>query len=365
MSHTSNWISTKRSLFLCGLVFAAYQLNRFVEIDGWQSLSVSLRESEIAPPDAYHASLLGMRMSTPVVLGGSSPLLSASYTSSTAAADDSRMPTTTVARRSAEKPAVATNLRIASWALNGFGPEQFRDRELAAVLVATLQPFDVIALQQVRCTERDFLPYLVTLLNQQGRAYEYMLAPTSGVASESFQSVFLFDTNRVVTDRTQLYTIADPEHRFQTRPAVAWFRASGVPPERAWTFSLVNVSIDLQSARQEVYELPRLIAAVAADGRGEDDVIVAGLLQADRSYLQGMLAGKSYWYAAGDQRTDVHGKYQTSHLILDPQVTSEAVLRGGVIDFLRLNNLRIAQAERISPHLPVHAEFSPWEGGFQ
>jgi hypothetical protein len=49
-------------------------------------------------------------------------------------------------------------------------------------------------------------------------------------------------------------------------------------------------------------------------------------------------------------------------LIIDRRSTSESLLRGGVTDFLRLHNLSIENAKRVSPYLPVHAEFSPWEG---
>jgi hypothetical protein len=35
-----------------------------------------------------------------------------------------------------------------------------------------------------------------------------------------------------------------------------------------------------------------------------------------------------------------------------------------VYDFLRAHNLSIAQAQKVSPYLPVYAEFTAWEGGY-
>lgn len=377
MSLTSSWITSKRGAVLCALLLGGYQLNKVVEIDGWRQLSVSLRPSEAvqAEVDWYQSAGLGMSFPptaplVPATVLASQPPLGEPPRGASSAGGGTGASVAS-SRRSGEatgggKSAVVGNLRVGSWALGGFGPEQLRDESLASILASTIRPLDVVALQQVRCAERDFLPRLTALLNRQGgRAYEYMQVPSPGMTGGQLQSVFLFDTNRVVTDRTQLYTVADPDNRFFTKPAVAWFRAADVPPHVAWTFSLVNVSVDLHTARQEVFELPRLMASIGADGRGEDDVIVAGLLQADRSYLQGTLVGKPYWYAAGEQLTDVQGKYQTSNLLLDPRVTSEAVLRGGVIDFLRIHNLSVAEAERVSPHLPVYAEFCPWEGGYR
>ena len=44
-------------------------------------------------------------------------------------------------------------------------------------------------------------------------------------------------------------------------------------------------------------------------------------------------------------------------------MTTEAIGRGGVVDFLRRENLSLAEAEKVSPYLPVYAEFSTREGG--
>jgi hypothetical protein len=266
------------------------------------------------------------------------------------------------------------SLRIASWALNGFGPQQLRDPELATIVVDAIKRFDIVALQQVRASERDFLPNLLAMLNRDGRAYDYLAGPLQGrnpaaapgtVSGDGELLVFFYDTTSVVSDRSQLYTVADPENRLTHKPLVAWFRAAQVDPQRAWTFSLVNARIDVSRAAGEVHELPRLHSVISADGRGEDDIIFAGLLQADHTYLKGTLGDTHFWFATHDKSTDVYAKYQTSNLIIDRRTTTEAVLRGGVLDFLRIHNLSISQAERVTPHLPVYAEFSPWEGGYR
>ena len=43
--------------------------------------------------------------------------------------------------------------------------------------------------------------------------------------------------------------------------------------------------------------------------------------------------------------------------------TPEFTGRGGVFDFLREFNLSLEQAEQVSDHLPLWAEFSVYEGG--
>lgn len=257
-------------------------------------------------------------------------------------------------------------LKLACWALADFGPEKAADPDVMKVVTSVVHRFDVIALQQLRPTQRDLLPRMLREINRSGRHYDYLAGPVHTRLGDNRgeQLVFFFDTERVVTDRTQLYTPADPERRLSFPPLVAWFRAAGVDPQRAWTFSMVNMRVELSRAHQEVYELPNLLAAVQNDGRGEDDVILTGLFQADHVYLEATLGAPRYETAVRDKPTDVVAKHQTSNIIIDRRRTSEAVGRSGVYDFLRAHNLSIAQAQKVSPYLPVYAEFTAWEGGY-
>lgn len=381
-----------RALVLCAVAFAGYQANRVVKIDSLEQLAAYLNlnqtqdgNTRVALSGVYPSSQNAL-MQTPVTAdaGGSTNSIVGSlvgFTSGGALSGSSQQSVGKTA--SSQRPVhsngqtiagTVDNLRIASWAINGFGPQQLRDPDLATILLDMISRFDVVALQQVRGSERDFLPSLVAMLNQSGRSYDYLAGPIQGqnpslppgtLSSDGEQLVIVYDTNRVVTDRSQLYTVADPENRLSHKPLVAWFRAAEANPQRAWTFSLVNMRVDLSRARHEVAEMPRLIAAIHGDGRGEDDVVIAGLLQADHHYLMGILGGANHWFATHDKSTDVYSKYQTSNLIVDRRTTTEAVQRGGVIDFLRIHNLSIARAEKVTPHLPVYAEFSPWEGGYR
>ena len=386
MSLNPGGIFSLRALALCVLAVGGYQVNRVVKIDGLEHLTVYLDGNETNDTD----NSLALSAIYPKLTSSSVPINSTAAPVSTAKSivgslvsialpQGNQGPATRPAghvissRPSSGQadPSVA-NLRIASWAINGFGPQQLRDPELAAILVDAIKRFDVIALQQVRASERDFLPNLVAMLNRDGRAYDYLAGPIQGrnpgsppgtLSGDGEQLVFFYDTTSLVTDRSQLYSVADPENRLSHKPLVAWFRAAQVNPQRAWTFSLVNMRVDVSRARQEVYELPRLFSVISADGRGEDDIIFAGLLQADHSYLNSTLGSADYWFATNDKSTDIYAKYQTTNLVIDRRTTTEAVLRGGVVDFLRIHNLSISQAEKVTPHLPVYSEFCPWEGG--
>ncbi|TWU16545.1 deoxyribonuclease I [Allorhodopirellula heiligendammensis] len=259
------------------------------------------------------------------------------------------------------------HLRIASWALDGFGPTKLASDLARANLVRVVRQFDVIALQQVSSRQMDLVPRMVDAINESslgggGPLYDYVIGPPTGPQAHSELMVILFNPARVRVDRTQTYTIADPDNQLTYDPLVAWFRAAEPSVDEAWTFSLVNVRIELSHAPQEVALMAQLFKSVREDGRGEDDVIVAGLLQADDAYLLPVIAGEKIQAAVTSTPTDIYGRHQTSNVLYDRSTTAEAIGRGGVYDFLRVYNLSVAQAQAVSSYLPVYAEFTPREG---
>ena len=60
--------------------------------------------------------------------------------------------------------------------------------------------------------------------------------------------------------------------------------------------------------------------------------------------------------------TDIFSRYQLSNIISPKKTTTEYLGRGGVVDFPRAFNLNEAQAEELTPHLPIFAEYTPTEG---
>ncbi len=253
------------------------------------------------------------------------------------------------------------NLRIATWALGGLGPDKIDSVATFDRVASVIRGFDLVAIQQLRATQQDFLPQLMERASGSGRRYDYLVGPVQQPSGE--QLAFFFDTNRLVTDRSQLYSVADPENRLTHDPLVGWFQSIGLPPNAAWTFSFINVRIELPRARLEVAELPRILGAVARDGRGEDDCLMGGLFQSDDVYLMATLQRPAMQSVIKGMKTDIFARHQTSNLVYSNSTTTEAIGRGGVFDFLRSENLSLAEAEQVSPYLPVFADFSPREGG--
>jgi hypothetical protein len=223
--------------------------------------------------------------------------------------------------------------------------------------------FDIVAVQQLASVERDLVPRLLETINMGDARYDYVMGPSSGPSGRQEQLVFIFDRQRVVVDRQQTYTVEDPEGQMTYDPLVAWFRAAEPNPAEAWTFSLVNVRIDLARAPSEVALLPTMLSAIRNDGRGEDDVVMVGLFQADDAYLVPSLGTDQGAAAIKNRPTDIFGKYQTSNILFDAATTREYLGGGGVHDYQRQQGLSRPQAEAVTSHLPVYAEFTATEGG--
>jgi len=256
-------------------------------------------------------------------------------------------------------------IRIATFNIRVFGEAKLADPEAMRVLVAILKNFDLIAIQEVRAVSQDVIPQLVALLNADGQyRYDYALGPRLGRTASKEQYAFVFDLASIEIDRYQLYTVDDPDRLLHRPPLVGWFRARGPRPEQAFTFSLVTVHTDPDEVDLELDVLDDVFVKVRDDGRNEDDVILLGDFNASEQNLRqlGQMPGLVK-AVVGRTPTNIRATAQYDNILFHETATTEFTGRCGVFDFLRDFNLTLEQAERVSDHLPVWAEFSVYEGG--
>lgn len=255
------------------------------------------------------------------------------------------------------------SIRIASFNIQVFGDSKAKKPHVMDILARIIRQFDVVAIQEVCSKSQDLLPNFLELVNAGGRHYDYLIGPRLGRTESKEQYVFIYDMATVEVDRSQLYTVADPDDLLQREPLVAWFRVRGPPPDQAFTFSLVNVHTDPDAAPQELEVLADVYRAVRNDGRQEDDVIILGNLNADFDHLGrlGQISGMTC--AIRGLPTNTRGTQQYDNLVFHSPATAEYSGRSGVFDFLREYNLTLEEAMEVSDHLPVWAEFSVYEGG--
>jgi hypothetical protein len=255
----------------------------------------------------------------------------------------------------------AGTIRVASFHVPSLGATKLAKPHVFEMLVRILRRFDVVALQGIQSNRDDILPLLVERLNQSGRNYDYMIGPRVGRTALLEQFAYIFDTQRLETDRYQLYTVEDPDDLMVREPLVAWFRTRGHAAHHAFTFSMINVRIDPDFAQRERELLPSLISAVQNDGRGEDDWILLGDFVGGDSELFPLTKMAARLALIGIP-TDVGGTRMLDEIVFSGPATVEFNGKVGAYDFLRQYNLSLEQALEVSEHLPIWAEFSTLEG---
>ena len=254
-------------------------------------------------------------------------------------------------------------IRVASFNIQVFGESKAGKGHVMDILARIIREFDIVAVQEIRSLNQDVLPQLIEVVNAAGRHYDYVIGPRLGRTNSKEQYAYIFDRESIEVDRSQLYTVEDPDDLMHRAPLVAWFRVRGLPPEQAFTFSLVNIHTDPDEVSQEVNALDNVFYAVRDDGRGEDDVIVLGDLNASDTELGELGQIPGIRWVISKMPTNTRGTEQYDNILLHAQATNEFTGRGGVYDFLRQYNMSLEEALEVSDHLPVWAEFSIYEGG--
>lgn len=252
-------------------------------------------------------------------------------------------------------------IRVATFNAYPLDPRKLASGNVVDALVDILSHFDLVALQGIRSDRDDIMPFLVDSLARIGSRYDYLIGPRTGPDMATEQFAFLFDTDKVETDRYQLYTVDDPEKLMTYDPLVAWFRCKDTLADQAFTFSIINLKVNPQTANTEQSYLPNLIHAVVHDGRQEDDVIVAGDFAGNVGQISG-LQQQSIRIALRDTPNDTLGTAALSSILFSAKGTVEYTGKSGTLDFLRKMNLSIEQATAVSHQLPVWTEFLATEG---
>jgi endonuclease/exonuclease/phosphatase family metal-dependent hydrolase len=253
-------------------------------------------------------------------------------------------------------------LRIATFNIQVFGVSKLQKPYVMQVLAEVVRRFDLVAIQEIRAVDDTVLPQFLGLINATGVRYDFVIGPRLGRTSSKEQYAFVFDTTRIEVDPRSVYTVADPADLLHREPLAARFRARGVPPSQAFTFTLVNIHTDPDETASELDALAQVFVGVQQNGVGEDDVILLGDLNVGEEAMGdlGRLPGIG-WVVSGVP-TNTRGTKTYDNIVVDRRTTVEFTGRWGVFDLMREFSLTVEQALEVSDHLPVWAEFSVYEG---
>lgn len=216
------------------------------------------------------------------------------------------------------------------------------------------QQYDVVAIQN---NSKLSIAKLVNELNQRG--FDYRFVDQRG-NNQKFATIFNRQT--IVLEDQHWYSVNDPEDLFLFEPLVAWFRVANAPVEHAFTFSLANVQLNDSQPDRELNYLGELFRAIRLDGRGEDDILIAGDFHSNDRQLKNLQSTTGLDAAIVGLATNTRNDMQLDNLLFDPKATVEYSGESGVFDFMKRFNLTLIDALAISNRMPVWAEFSILEG---
>jgi deoxyribonuclease-1-like protein len=164
-----------------------------------------------------------------------------------------------------------------------------------------------------------------------------------------------------------VFTVGDYEDNLlQREPLVASF-ATRLHPDSAFTFTLVNVHTTPEPASaldQELAALAEVYREVRRTGRGEDDIIMLGDFNAsDKKILAHPRLGRlpSVMPLVRDVYSNVRQNALYDNFMIHVPSTTEYLGRSGVYNFAQAIGISPSEAEQVSDHFPVWAEFSAYE----
>lgn len=277
-----------------------------------------------------------------------------------------KTPTSATSTASSDLPPAAEgeSIRIATFNIEVFGDAKIAKPEVVDKLARICGAFDVVAIQELRSKNGEQVVRKLTAAIKavSGRSMDYVIGERLGDSVSKEQYVYLFDEASIQCDVQQAYTVQDPDRLLHRPPFVALFRARRPNPQDAFTFILANIHTDPHAALAETDAMQLVLDAVLQDGRNEDDVILLGDFNTSNKKLGRLGQVQGLVDVLRDEPTNTNRDKQYDHIFFLSAATRE-FLQGGVFDTVREFNLSLEQAQEISDHLPVWAEFSVYEGG--
>ena len=274
----------------------------------------------------------------------------------------------------------ADRIRIATFNIERFGETKSTKRnsksgiDVLEKIAQIIARFDLVAIQELQGAEGKALARLIELLNVSGATYSGQMSEPIGEQGNSYRESygFVWDRSRIELVPGSSYVVRDPGGRMHREPMVATFqvRLPAESRQQPFRFTVINVhtdpdKVDPRQPDNEINVLADVFHRVREfefNQSYEDDFILLGDLNVESKDLGELKAIRGMYSVAGDIGTNVRQTKTNDHILIDRSVTQEyAEGRMGVIDFVDDLKLTEQQAEEISDHLPLWAEFGFYE----
>jgi endonuclease/exonuclease/phosphatase family metal-dependent hydrolase len=266
-------------------------------------------------------------------------------------------------------PQNSPNLIVGSFNIQTFGVTKMSKPHVVDVLVDIARKFDILAVQELRDGDERVAKEFLEILNSDGSQYAASVGPKQGYfikgkLSRYFeQAIYFYDTTKVemidepfVADDPYEVNNRPPMHR---PPYVGYFRCKNLPPQKAFTFVLLNVHIDPDDAHEEFESMRDVMMGVYGKYPNEDDFILLGDLndEPDKYQQYGWML-QQYSAIPSVWKTNTRLTECYDNLIFDAGFTAEFSGEAGVLNLMSEYSLTKEKALEVSDHMPVWATFS-------
>ncbi len=248
-------------------------------------------------------------------------------------------------------------IKVASFNIQIFGQSKISNPEIMDVLAKIVKRYDVVAIQEVRSTEQNVIPSLLSYINKGDVKYDYVISERLGRTGSKEQYAFVYNTKTVKLIPNSSYVVDDPDDAFERELFVAYFRSGN------FDFKLVNNHIKPEDVSAELRQLVVVINNIY-DGSSEKDIIVLGDMNADGTYFNenNLVVIFPLWIQliGNNEDTTVAVGNNTYDRMMTRKTTSDREYAGTSGVFRWVNEYGVTDTnfiKSVSDHYPVYAVF--------
>ena len=88
-------------------------------------------------------------------------------------------------------------VRVATFNIQVFGKAKFRKPGVIETLARVVRRFDVVAVQEIRCSDPSLLPNFLNLVNGEGAEYDFVIGPRLGRTVSKEQYAYIYNLRRL------------------------------------------------------------------------------------------------------------------------------------------------------------------------
>ena len=256
-------------------------------------------------------------------------------------------------------PRTVSTILVGSFNMKRLGPDKLADPWVMERFAEIIRQFDVISLQEITSSDQRTLPILVELVNRSGGRYSYTISPRIGRESTGYyeQYGYVYDTARVQSAPDVCYVVADPGDALHREPFCGRFQTV-IPGYQPFSFTLISIHTDPDEISTELNVLADVYRSVRQYEYPEDDIMLLGDLNAPPKGLKALGQIPDLVPVIQNVFTNTRQTKTLDNILVDRIQTREFTGRAGIISLEKMFSLQMKDAERISDHVPVWAEFT-------